>query len=188
MISSRLLFDITGFMAGFSFYYPLFMAYVWMIGALNFYFRFERTTAPLKLPPGEPFLEPVTVIIPMHNESENAEETIRYALEVDYPEFEVIAINDGSTDNTAEILDRLAQIHERLRVVHLAKNQGKAVGLETAALVAKHEYLVCIDGRGARPIRRALDDASFHLASRRRCHGQPTYPYPLNVARKTSGG
>jgi poly-beta-1,6-N-acetyl-D-glucosamine synthase len=146
MISSRLLFDITGFMTGFSFYYPLFMAYVWMIGAINFYFRFERTTAPLKLPPSEPFLEPVSVIIPMHNESENAEETIRYALEMDYPEFEVIAINDGSTDKTAEMLDRLTQTHQRLRVVHLAKNQGKAVGLETAALVAKHEYLVCIDG------------------------------------------
>jgi len=65
---------------------------------------------------------------------------------MDYPEFEVIAVNDGSSDATAGILDSLAANHDRLRVVHLAANQGKAIALEMGSLVARHEFLVCIDG------------------------------------------
>ena len=60
--------------------------------------------------------------------------------------FEVIAINDGSTDSTGAILDRLSELHPRLRVLHQAANQGKAIGLEMATLISKHEYVVCIDG------------------------------------------
>jgi biofilm PGA synthesis N-glycosyltransferase PgaC len=137
--ATRLLLD-------FVFYYPLFMAYVWMIGALNYYFRFERTTASLALPPGENFTPPVSVIIPMRNESTHAAETVRQLLEMNYPDFEVIAVNDGSADDTGEVLDAEARLHGRLRVIHLAQNQGKAIALETAALVARHEFLICIDG------------------------------------------
>jgi poly-beta-1,6-N-acetyl-D-glucosamine synthase len=130
----------------YTFYYPLFMAYLWMIGATNYYFRFERRTAADQLPPEGSFSEPVTVIIPMHNEEAHAAETISYVMAMDYPEFEVIAVNDGSNDRTGLILDELMQQHARLRVVHLARNQGKAIAMETAALVAKHEFLVCLDG------------------------------------------
>jgi biofilm PGA synthesis N-glycosyltransferase PgaC len=84
--------------------------------------------------------------VPCYNESDNAEETLRAAAGVDYPDFEVIAINDGSRDNTAEVLDRLAREIPRLRVVHLAKNSGKAAALNTGAMLAKNEILVCIDG------------------------------------------
>ena len=78
--------------------------------------------------------------------SENAAETLATACAVDYPDFEVIAINDGSRDNTAEVLDRLAATLPRLRVVHLAANQGKATALNVGGLMAKHEIIVGIDG------------------------------------------
>jgi biofilm PGA synthesis N-glycosyltransferase PgaC len=84
--------------------------------------------------------------VPCYNEGDNAEETLRTAAAIDYPDFEIIAINDGSRDNTAEVLDRLAERIPNLRVVHLAANQGKATALNTGALLAKHELLVCIDG------------------------------------------
>ena len=84
--------------------------------------------------------------MPCYNEGDNAEETLATAAAVDYPDFEVIAINDGSRDNTAEVLDRLVERIPKLRVVHLAANQGKATALNTGALLAKHELLVCIDG------------------------------------------
>ncbi|HEY2594445.1 MAG TPA: poly-beta-1,6-N-acetyl-D-glucosamine synthase, partial [Chloroflexota bacterium] len=51
-----------------------------------------------------------------------------------------------SRDNTAEVLDRLSGRIPRLRVVHLAKNQGKAAAMNTGAVLAMHELLVCIDG------------------------------------------
>jgi biofilm PGA synthesis N-glycosyltransferase PgaC len=128
------------------FWYPLVMSAVWMVGAAVFWWLKERAEpswdapVPLADPP------PISVLIPCFNEEENAEETITHALALDYPELEVIAINDGSRDGTAAVLERLAGLHPRLRVIHLAENQGKAVALRTGALLARHELLVCIDG------------------------------------------
>src|SRR5690606_22423524 len=59
---------------------------------------------------------------------------------------EVIAVDDGSTDGTGFILNQLAKKHLRLRVIHLAHNQGKAIALKTGVAAAKSEWLVCIDG------------------------------------------
>ena len=70
----------------------------------------------------------------------------RASARADYPEFEVIAINDGSADDTGEVLDALAAQHPRLRVVHLAQNQGKAMALQAGALLARARDPVCIDG------------------------------------------
>ena len=84
--------------------------------------------------------------MPCYNEADNGEDTLLAALNQNYPHIEVIAINDGSSDGTAQMLNRLAAQHERLRVVHLAQNQGKAMALRMGALAARSEYLVCIDG------------------------------------------
>lgn len=130
---------------GFVFYYPLFMSYLWMMGALLFYWR-ERQDPPYHNPPKLASCPSVSVLIPCFNEGDNAEETIQHALALDYPDFEVIAINDGSTDNTAEVLNRLSTQYERLKVVHLARNQGKAMGLQAGSLMAKSEFLIGIDG------------------------------------------
>lgn len=133
---------------GFIFYYPLFMSTLWIIGAIFFYYKNERPYAKYTIPslrPNESW-PPVSILIPCYNEGQNAIETISYALNVDYPEFEVIAINDGSKDDTLEILVDLAKENPRLKVVNLAQNQGKALGLQAGALLAKHEYLICIDG------------------------------------------
>jgi biofilm PGA synthesis N-glycosyltransferase PgaC len=145
-MDTHLIRGFSDLLMNYTFYYPLFMAYVWMIGALNYYYRFERKTAKDALPPAGSFSEPVTVIVPMHNEEAVAEETISHVTSMNYPEFEVIAVNDGSTDTTGAILDMLMHKYPRLRVVHLARNQGKAIAMESAALVAKHEFLVCLDG------------------------------------------
>jgi biofilm PGA synthesis N-glycosyltransferase PgaC len=131
---------------GFVFFYPLFMSFLWMIGAIFFHWRNERGAPRADAPTPLPGTPPVSVLIPSYNEGENAEETIGHALALDYPEFEVIAVDDGSKDDTGAVLDRLAARHPRLRVVHLAQNQGKAIALQTGSLMAKHELLICIDG------------------------------------------
>ncbi len=83
---------------------------------------------------------------PCFNEEKNARETISAALAQRYANLEVIAINDGSSDNTAQVLQQLAQEEPRLRVIHLAANQGKAVALKAGAAAARGDLLVCIDG------------------------------------------
>jgi poly-beta-1,6-N-acetyl-D-glucosamine synthase len=130
----------------FVYFYPLFMSWLWMLGALLFRARHERGLPPYTQPRVLAATPPVSVLIPCYNEGDNAEETLTHALALDYPEFEVIAINDGSRDNTGEVLDRMAARHERLRVVHLAQNQGKAMGLQAGALLARHDILIGIDG------------------------------------------
>ncbi len=131
---------------GFVYYYPLFMSYLWMLGATLFYWRYERNENLYYQPTVLPNTPPVSILIPCYNEGDNAEETLSHALAMNYPDYEVIAINDGSKDNTAEVLDRMASLYPRLRVVHLAQNQGKAMALQAGSLLAKHEILLCIDG------------------------------------------
>jgi len=137
--------SVIALLLAFAFYYPLFMAWLWMQGAAHYFFHYERKDPPLENPPDLPY-PPISVIVPCYNEGANARETIAYALALDYPEFEVIAVDDGSTDDTGVILDGLAAQHPRLRVIHQSSNQGKAVGLNTALLFARYEYLLCIDG------------------------------------------
>jgi biofilm PGA synthesis N-glycosyltransferase PgaC len=130
----------------FCFGYPFIMAWYWMAGGTLFYLTRERIMAPQDRPRPIEQWPPISILVPCYNEGENAEETLTTAASVDYPDFEVIAINDGSRDNTAEVLDRLAARIPQLRVVHLAANQGKATAMNVGAMMAKHELLVCIDG------------------------------------------
>lgn len=135
-------FDLSDLYFGFAFFYPLFMAWLWITGGIWFYFKREYRQNDLP----EPSQEGCSIIIPCFNEEEQVRATIRYAMQTQYPLFEVIAVNDGSSDRTAEILDELAAQYPKLRVVHLAENQGKAYALRAGTMVSQYEFLVCIDG------------------------------------------
>jgi len=126
----------------FVYLFPLIMSLLWIVGSLIFFFRHERkNTAPPELDTYPCF----TVLIPCHNESVSIVETIKHALKLDYPDFEIIAIDDGSTDDTAAILKSMCEQHKRLRVIYLQENQGKAAGLSIGALAAKGDFLLTID-------------------------------------------
>jgi biofilm PGA synthesis N-glycosyltransferase PgaC len=134
-------------MLEFSFMYPLFMSILWMTGSLYYYFYRERRE---HLLPSEPpqMLQtpPVSFIVPCHNEALNIQETLQSLLNQDYPDFEIIAVNDASTDNTGDILEGIALVEPRLRVIHFSVNQGKAMGLRVATLASRHEILIGLDG------------------------------------------
>ena len=135
------------YLLGFVFYYPLFMSFLWMFSAIYFYLRNERPYLHDELPPEAAGEVPgVSILIPCYNEGFNAQETISHALNLNYPEFEVIAINDGSKDNTLEVLQGMVADNPRLKVVNLAENQGKAMGLQAGSLAARYEILIGIDG------------------------------------------
>jgi len=130
------------FYFGFAFLYPLLMAWLWIAGGIWFYFKREHRQDHFP----EPSDEGCSIVIPCFNEEEQVRRTIKFAMQSQYPEFEVIAVNDGSQDRTAAILDELATQYPKLRVVHLAENQGKAYALRAGAMVSRYEFLVCIDG------------------------------------------
>lgn len=130
----------------FVFYYPLFMACLWMIGGLDYYLRREYRKDRPDQPPRLPSYPLVSIIVPCHNEAAHLRDTIGYLSRQKYPDYEIIAINDGSTDATGSMLEELAGENPRLRVLHFETNQGKAMGLRMASLVARGEFLVCIDG------------------------------------------
>jgi biofilm PGA synthesis N-glycosyltransferase PgaC len=138
--------NIGGVLLQFVFLYPLFMSFLWMVGGVYFYYHWERHGV---RPAGPPQIDNpplVSILIPCFNETVNAAETIAAAVQQTYPNFEVIAIDDGSSDTTGAVLDRLTLAYSTLRVVHFATNQGKAMALRMGALVARGEYLICIDG------------------------------------------
>jgi len=139
-------FTIAGLLFQFAFFYPLTMSIVWMVGSLYYFYRREYKQPRRHEPPHLDEFPFVTILVPCHNEGDNVGETIA-ALEAQrYPDFEIIAINDGSTDHTAQRLDALLADSPHLRVIHLDQNQGKATALRVGTLAAKSEYLVCIDG------------------------------------------
>ena len=67
-------------------------------------------------------LPALTIVVPARNEEAEIEEALRSLLALDYPRYEVIAVNDRSTDQTGRIMERLASdpaANARLRVLHV---------------------------------------------------------------------
>jgi glycosyltransferase involved in cell wall biosynthesis len=74
--------------------------------------------------PANPAGEPkVTIVVPARNEEESIRQTLTQLLALDYSNFEVIAVNDRSTDRTGQIIDDVAKssgAHGLLRVIHIS--------------------------------------------------------------------
>lgn len=122
------------------FWYPLVMSTFWIIGGILFYYRRERK-------PPLPLTETpmVSILIPCYNEEDTIENTIDHINNLNYPQYEIVAINDGSKDKTEILLDNLAKKYEKLRVIQLKTNAGKANALYLGLLASKGEFLVGLD-------------------------------------------
>jgi cellulose synthase/poly-beta-1,6-N-acetylglucosamine synthase-like glycosyltransferase len=73
-----------------------------------------------------PMTPPITIIAPAHNEQASIRVAVRNLLELDYPEFEVIVVNDGSDDRTFEELGEAFQLRP-VRAVYVAQVESAAV-------------------------------------------------------------
>ena len=127
-------------------------------------------------------LPTLSVIVPACNEGETVGRAMRSLLALDYPEFEVIAIDDRSTDETGEILDCLAAGNPRLRVRHVRALPdgwlGKNHALHVASQEARGEWLLFTDADviyHPNALRRSLAYACLtgadHLVACPRCRG-----------------
>jgi glycosyltransferase involved in cell wall biosynthesis len=96
-------------------------------------------------PPG------LSVFFPAYNDAGTIASLVMTALmtaETLTPDFEVIVINDGSADRTAEILDELARVYPRLRVVHHVRNRGYGGALRSGFETASKDWVFYTDGDG----------------------------------------
>jgi len=96
-------------------------------------------------------LPSLSVFFPCHNEEGNVERVVRGALEVGASvtdDLEVIVVNDGSSDRTKELADRLAAEDPRVRAVHHPQNRGYGGALQSGFAAASKEYVFFSDGDG----------------------------------------
>ena len=94
-------------------------------------------------------LPPLTVIVCARNEEDNLFKNLPGILNQDYPDFEVIVVNDQSTDESKHIIQAYQKQYPRLRIVELARNKhrkfGKKMPLTIGIKGASHELLLMID-------------------------------------------
>lgn len=87
----------------------------------------------------------VSVIIPTYNRAQLIGRAVRSVLAQTYPSFEVIVVDDGSTDDTPARVQALAQADPRVRYVRHETNQGAQAARNTGIQVAKGDYIAFLD-------------------------------------------
>jgi len=107
---------------------------------------------------------PVTLIVPAYNEAPVIQSAIRSLLDLDYPAYEILVVDDGSTDDTYARASALEGRHGDVAVRVVSKtNGGKAKALNTGIAIARHPFVVCMDG-DSRLGRETLSAAMRHFA------------------------
>ena len=125
---------------------------VWAVALFPAWYGLVRSRFLRDVPPrGGDDLPSISIIVPARDEAAAIDEALRRMLSLDYPDYEVIAINDRSTDGTGGLMDRVAaEMGSRLQVVHIAELPtgwlGKNHALSLGAKRARGEFLLFTDG------------------------------------------
>lgn len=138
---------IVGFFVGNKFIFYLFLSAIFLaigrivligILAVRQFFDDKKTRIlPTDLPA-------VSIIVPAYNEEVTAANTIESLLKLEYPNFEVIFVDDGSKDFTYQVVKDAYADHPLVRVL-TKPNGGKASALNFGITHANNDYVVCID-------------------------------------------
>jgi len=98
----------------------------------------------------------LSVFFPCFNEQENAGRVVKSAIDCLKPlniDYEIIIVNDGSRDSTAQIADSLAAKDSRIKAVHHKTNLGYGAALQSGFRAATKEFVFYTDGDGQFDIR-----------------------------------
>jgi len=93
----------------------------------------------------------ISVVLPAHNEAENIQTTVENCvsyLEKNVSDYEVIVVNDGSTDNTQKIVEELQSTHSKVVLVNHTVNMGYGSALRSGFDKASCEYIFFMDSDG----------------------------------------
>ena len=86
-----------------------------------------------------------SVIIPLYNKVADILATVQSVLEQSFSDFELIVVNDGSTDGSEQVIKELIEDHSNVRLVN-QENQGVSAARNRGILEASGEYVALIDG------------------------------------------
>src|SRR5271166_2557574 len=90
----------------------------------------------------------VSIVVPIKDERENLESLHQRVCDAmrDQPEWELVVVDDGSTDDSFALLQRQAAADSRLKVVCLRRNYGQAAAMQAGIDVATGEVIATMDG------------------------------------------
>ena len=90
-----------------------------------------------------------SIVVPLHNEQENVTDLydrLKAVMEANGETFEIVLVDDGSTDRTFDLLREIAAVDSRVTVVKLRRNFGQTAGLAAGFDHARGEYIIAMDG------------------------------------------
>lgn len=106
----------------------------------------------VSLPTNSDILPLVSIVVPVKNEEDNIHNCVQSCLNQSYSKKEIIIVNDGSTDRTAQILDDIRREEkvknrdmQQLRILHLSRSVGKKKAVEYASQIAQGEIYAFMD-------------------------------------------
>ncbi len=116
------------------------LLYYWVIYARLAFYRDKSVPGPDK---------PVSVVICARNEYQKLLQNLPLILEQDYPDFEVVVVNDSSDDDSIELLESFAKDYKHLKIFNLERNlnffQGKKFPLALGIKSAKNDLILLTD-------------------------------------------
>lgn len=127
------------------FYIFVFITFIQILYYLGIFSRFAFAkpveTTPKKIP--------ISVIVCAKNEEENVKKLVPLLIEQDYPIFEIVLINDASSDNTLELFEQYEKQYSNVKLVNVVNNEAfwgnKKFALTLGIKAAKYEYLLFTD-------------------------------------------
>lgn len=96
-------------------------------------------------------MQMISLTVPVYNEREALEpvfEKVRVVMTAQPRPWEIVFVNDGSTDGSGEILDRLAAAHPEVKVVHFRRNFGQTAAMMAGFDFASGSVVIPMDGDG----------------------------------------
>ncbi len=116
---------------------------------LTYYLGLYSKMSFYRQPPKEKVSMPVSVIICARNELKNLREFLPLVLDQDYPDYQVVVVNDCSWDESAKYLEEMEAAHANLKVVTIKEQEkyqhGKKFALSLGIKAAAHEHLLLTD-------------------------------------------